>query len=303
MVPSSAIYVGAGPHWECEEVAAGGKTDLPDRCVIFLPNLFLVCKTMFLEVCDTVAETTTVNLTDLDTIKILLQGPGHESSRYTLSWNPRSHMLINIHDLNITLRLPLAFYKALEGRETSASGNDNSTNASSTADSTWFGTWQAICELRQLRRLNIWLDHDGQSSWSFVKERLVLKSLSNVLEARLKSGSSSSAIEVNLNIPKLHPRISSSATHFSEESELPPFKVERRFRQRYHSEEWAPGQFQDTYKPDFPILWEMCGLEDFGMMTFEEVEAYEKELWDRGDNVEKYALQLFGLENVDYDAM
>ncbi|KAK0112395.1 hypothetical protein ONS96_001639 [Cadophora gregata f. sp. sojae] len=160
-----------------------------------------------------------------------------------------------------------------------------------------------IPQTRHQQQTPLGLTTNGQSSWSFVKERVVLKGLSNVLEARLRSGSSSSAIEVNLSIPKLHPRISSSATHFSEESELPPFKIERRFRQCYHSEEWAPGQFQDTYKPDFPILWEICGLEDFGMMTFEDVEAYEKELWDRGDNVEKYALQLFGLENVDYDAM
>ena len=84
---------------------------------------------------------------------------------------------------------------------------------------------------------------------------------------------------------------------------MPSFKIERRFRQRYHSIEWAPQQFNEVLKADFPILWEIGEMEQEFGMTMEELEDYEKMMWDRGDDVERFALEIYGLENVHYEPM
>ena len=42
--------------------------------------------------------------------------------------------------------------------------------------------------------------------------------------------------------------------------------------------------------------------QEFGM-TMEELEDYEKMMWDRGDDVERFALEIYGLENVHYEPM
>ncbi|KAH7381919.1 hypothetical protein BKA64DRAFT_764190 [Cadophora sp. MPI-SDFR-AT-0126] len=237
----------------------------------------------FLDVCSSMAETTAFNSTDLDTMETLLRLADDRGSGPNLSWSLWNYVRPSIHVLNITLRLPLAFYQELADHETSKSEHEDCTFTTSVANSTWVGIWQAVCELHHLRRICIWLDHDGPDSWSLVKERLVFGRVFGILEAPRK----------------LHPRISSPTTHYSEASELPSFKIERRFRQRYHCEEWAPGQFREVLKPDFPILYELGEVEVSGM-NLEQIEDYERMLWNRGDDVERFALEMFELANVQY---
>lgn len=246
-------------------------------------------------------KTTTFNLTDLTTMEALLQAPHDGSSIFSRSWKVLSYVGSIIQDLNVTLRLPLVCYAELEHHNSSPC--DGSTVMPSAATLSWIAMWQAICDLQHLSRLHVWLDHENQSSWSLVNERLVLSDVFNILEERLKAHSQEKTFDVHFNMPKLHPRLSSPATHFSEASHLPSFKIERRFRQRYHSIEWAPQQFNEVLKADFPILWEIGEMEQEFGMTMEELEDYEKMMWDRGDDVERFALEIYGLENVHYEPM
>lgn len=53
--------------------------------------------------------------------------------------------------------------------------------------------------------------------------------------------------------------------HCTHASAPPPFTIERRFRQRYHCEEWPPGRFSARHKADFPVLHELGDVQEIGM--------------------------------------
>lgn len=118
----------------------------------------------FLDVCDFVAETTTINFTGLET-EALLRIPGQVNGSTSSSWNPLDYICPKIHKLNLTLRLPLPFYKALEEAETLGEAATRATSSSSSeARKTWADMWRAISHLQRLRSLSIWLDHEDKSS-------------------------------------------------------------------------------------------------------------------------------------------
>ncbi|KFY84355.1 hypothetical protein V500_09370 [Pseudogymnoascus sp. VKM F-4518 (FW-2643)] len=254
----------------------------------------------FLDVCDFVVKTTAINVTDLDTLDIWLLKPNELSSGSNYAWNFRDYILPSIRKLNVALRLPLAFYGALEEDEDMISVASHHTSAVSMRCAMWKRLWPAICQLPQLRSLHIWLDHDGRPSWSFVNERLALRRVIAALTASAQSRSEEGTMphmDIMFNLPKLHPRFSRPDTHF-QESPPPPFTIERRIRQRFHCEERAGGNFEATYKADFPVLHQLPEyikenakwlLQGDGMMsqeedemTLEDVEKFETMLWNEG---------------------
>ncbi|KFY50453.1 hypothetical protein V495_00253 [Pseudogymnoascus sp. VKM F-4514 (FW-929)] len=213
----------------------------------------------FLDVCDFVSERTAINITDLDTLDVLLQKPFGLSSDLNRPWHFWDYTRPGIRKLGIALRLPLAFYKALQEDENFVSVTNHDTSIESNKCATWARLWPAICQLPQLRSLHIWLDHDDRPSWSFVNERVALRPVIAALTAHMQACSeerTTSHMDITFNLPKLHPRFARPDTHFFEESPPPPFSIERRIRQRFHCEEWASGNLNVAYKADFPVMHE-----------------------------------------------
>lgn len=220
-------------------------------------SLTIVLTCRFLDVCDFVAETTAINITDLDTLDVLLPKPDELGSSLNHPWNFWDYIRPGIHKLNVAFRLPLAFYSALEEDEDLVSAASHHTSAVSTRCTTWMRLWPVVCQLQQLRSLHIWLDHDDRSSWSVVKERLALRGVIATLAAHMQArskGKTMPHMAITFNLPKLHPGIARPDTHFVQESPSPPFTIERRIRQRYHCEESPGGDLSVTYEADFPIL-------------------------------------------------
>ncbi|OBT57698.1 hypothetical protein VE04_02405 [Pseudogymnoascus sp. 24MN13] len=274
--------------------------------------------TTFLDVCDFVSEGTAINITDLDTLDVLLQTPFEPSSDLNRPWNFWDYTRPAIHKLNIALRLPLAFYEALQEDENLVlvTNHDTSVELNKCA-SAWARLWQAACQLPQLRSLHIWLDHDDRPSWSFVNERVALRQIIAALMARMQACSSEQTtphMDITFNLPKLHPRYARPDTHFFEESPPQPFYIERRIRQRFHCQEWASGSLSAVYKADFPVMheWpEMCEESDkefHGVvgrtlqedyMTLKEVEDFERKLWERRENVYDLITDFSGFQDED----
>ncbi|KAH7333209.1 hypothetical protein BKA65DRAFT_538906 [Rhexocercosporidium sp. MPI-PUGE-AT-0058] len=286
-----------GPHWECEELAFA-TDDKPQNNPIY--KLLFVCKRMFLEICDFVAERSVINITDLDTLDASLPKSGGLGSALGQPWSLFDLISPRIHNLNVTLRLPIAFYKAVETGDIKETAVDRPNIAKSIAyNNDWIQFWSNICSLQGLHNLHVWLDHDHESSWSEVKERPVLDPVFAILAREMQSRSSRCTgqhAQVLFNLPKLHPGIATPDTHFIEGTAPPLFTLQRRYRQRYHSQESPTGTSRVVGKADFPVMWELTLDEnpDGPYMTLEEVEIYERGLWERGLDPTRELLEING---------
>ena len=254
------------------------------------------------------AENKVTNVTDLDTLQVLLQKTDKLDNSLNHPWSLWESTCPGIQKLNITLRLPLAFYRALEEDEVLVSEAGHDLSVGSVIYATWVGLWSAICQLQRLRSLHIWLDHDDKSSWSVVKERLALHRVIAILAAHMRARSGEENlmdIDITFNLPKLYPRIARPDTHFVQESAPPPFIIERRIRQRYHCEEGPGGNLSVKYNPDFPIMHELPeylernidgepNIDRAPHMTLLEVEEFEKMLWEEGTDVKRFLLEMAG---------
>ncbi|OBT88931.1 hypothetical protein VE02_02861 [Pseudogymnoascus sp. 03VT05] len=177
----------------------------------------------FLDVCDFVVKTTAINITDIDTLEKWLLKPNERSSDPNCAWDFCDYIGLSIRKLNVSFRLPLAFYEALQKDEdedlVSVAGPQ--TRAVSVACAAWERLWPAICQLPQLRSLHAWLDHDDVPSWSFVNERVALRPVIGALLARRQARSEEETMphmDVALNLPKLHPRYAKPDTLLPRES-------------------------------------------------------------------------------------
>ncbi|KAK8107022.1 uncharacterized protein PG998_009035 [Apiospora kogelbergensis] len=256
-----------GPHWECEEAYLSH--DLDD-----MTNLLSICKKMYLDVCTILFERATINVTDLATLELLTRNPAEEAPSPSHFWNLSNYAYPLIQRLNITLLLPLAVYEALAevqdnqpGREAQYAGED----ATAVACTTWARACPAVCQLPQLRNLHVWLDHDGGSSWSHVRERQAVGiGLMDVLAAHLQARSQDKKlppVEVLFNLPKLHPALARPETHYA-----PMLKKE-------------PADFYEYYdNPDDPD-WDTDPVTEDEIRGMEE---YEKRLWEQGSDVHQY---------------
>lgn len=268
----------------------------------------------FLDVCDFVSERTAINITDLDTLDVLLQTPFELSSDLNRPWNFWDCTRPAIRKLRIALRLALAFYEALQEDENLVSVTNHNTSVELNK---WARLWPAVCQLPQLRSLHIWLDHSNIPSWSFVNERVALRQVIAAIMARMQACSkerTTPRMDITFNLPKLHPRFARPDTHFFEESPPRPFYIERRIRQRFHCEELANGNLDVAYKADFPVMHEypeLCEenakelqgvvcttLHEVGM-TLEQVEDFERMLWEEGTNVYELITEMPGFQDED----
>ncbi|RWA12244.1 hypothetical protein EKO27_g2853 [Xylaria grammica] len=206
--------------------------------------------------------------------------------------------------LNITFRLPVAFYEELEyGIGSTLSRDHLADNLELTSHSKWAYVWSTIHRLQQLRSLYIWLDHDGRRSWSVVKERLALHHLIAGLTAQkqIRQAKELPPTEISVNLPKLHPGISGPLTHFVGDGPQLPFTIERRYRQRFHCRQDASGRLAVEYEADFPILYEISELQEANgdltedVITLEEIEDLEERMWERGENVNGVINELYGM--------
>lgn len=253
------------------------------------------------------ASTATFHVTDLETLDHLAQSHlsfGSSSTPYGLlhAVGPL------LRKLTITLRLPLSFFEAVSSDATtsSPSGNtqmpDVSIATRHTADvrrrdqlSVWMRVWPALAvQLKQLQSLHLWLDHDDHSSWSFVDERAALSSFT----ASMSRDNIPSLQDVSVDLPNLHPRHEKPERHFTKESLQPPAYVtlSRRLRQRFYCEEAILGHIRVSYEADFPIMLDILELEHSGCqnMTREELEDWERELWESGEDVDDLLMSVSG---------
>lgn len=230
----------------------------------------------FVDVLDFMADVGVFNVTDLDTLGCLLQR-AHSPSDYLTSVFPC------IRRLDITLRFPLPIFETLETPEAISSVGSPPANASTA----WLRLLPAIAQLKKLQTLHIWLDHEDPSSWSVVNERAILSPLTQL--TRIPNFS--------ITLPKLHPGLESADRHFGEDSPAPPFKIQRRLRQSYHSNETCKGNFCVRREADFPLLLGCPGFEDTPLA---ELEVIERSWWKGGFDVKKFLDEYDGW-NVCYD--
>lgn len=90
--------------------------------------------------------------------------PNEQRSGLNSPWNFWDYTRPSIRKLNSAFRLPLAFYGELEEHEALLLASSHGTSVESMKCATWVRLWPAVCQLRQLRSLHIWLDHEEKSS-------------------------------------------------------------------------------------------------------------------------------------------
>jgi hypothetical protein len=190
-----------------------------------------------------------------------------------------------ISRLSITLSLPLPFFQAI-----AASPSSDQDRAPSNLEDD-LSTWSHIAsrlliQLPRLRKLHIWLDHNGKEYWSVVNERAILAPI----EA-LKT--SNPGLKLVCVLPKVHPRIEDRQRHYlgdedntgnSEESSS-RLEIHRILRQRYRVVERSTGYKYVIYAQDFPHILDnpLCDC-----MSLAEKEEFEGTMWRAGENVDQF---------------
>lgn len=188
--------------------------------------------------------------------------------------------------LDITLRLPQAFFKALE--ESNASIEESNSPVLDDDLKIWSGLSRRISKLKALRSLRIWLDHVNKPYWSVVNERAVL--------SQFEPLASNSDLDMCFELPKLHPQLENPQRHYiadktaidSSFTSVSPLKIRRILRQRYQSEKSGIGHYQTIYAQDFPHCVGHPVSKDWSFATMEQ---WEGDMWRAGEDV-KYLLSL-----------
>ena len=216
------------------------------------------------------ADVAAFQINDLDALRILVPQSGVLKSGRSSTSTLLNCVLPSLKKLDISLRLPLSAYDALENASDPTSSESSSMDHSISA---WTGLRPAIERLSKLRRLRIWLDHGERCPWSMVNERAVLSPLAPL--------SNNPNLDISIDLPKLHPKWENLDRHFTEDSPPPTLTIHRRYRQRYHGIESSDGSIRVEYGPDFPTLHELALMED---MTIEQVEEIERTSWKRGED-------------------
>lgn len=210
-----------------------------------------------------------------------------------------------IAELSITLRLPLQVFQMLANHVLIPPDNQERTREEDNQEPTseevmaptredvmavqWSRVWYALTTpLVKLRRISLWLDHDGTASWCFANERPVLSFLTDWIAPERGTALES----VTLNLPNLHPLHESPILHFTLDSPRPrattSFTINRRVRQRYFYEDATTRDDSIVFAPDFPLLLEIREVknQDFEHIPLEDIEEQERELWASGQDVE-----------------
>lgn len=229
--------------------------------------------------------TAAVNVTDLHTLQLLGEGGFCASSG-----SPSIPAILgrSITQLSITLRLPLAFFHALE-RPAECTAHSSEPEHTSMCSKSWSNVGYIISQLKTLTKLRLWFDHSEACTWSKVNEVALLSDLiSQVNEAR-------QPIDVSVFLPKLHPLHEHESRHYMTADLGPSIRLHRKLRQRWHYiEVW--GDFEVSLEPDFPFMLEVMRdfdhytLSSFRWDSLETIEEHERHGWKSGTNMEREAL-------------
>ena len=225
---------------------------------------------------------------DLPTLNALL-GHGeaaHAAFRFEGSICPR------ITRLSITLSLPLAFFQAIEAA--ALASEDQGDVSPSNPEEDDVSTWSRIASsllvrFPKIRKLRVWLDHNGKDYWSVVNERAILASVET-----LKT--SNPGLEVLCLLPKVHPGIEDPQRHYlsgreEEETSSTGLDIHRVLRQRYRVVTTGAGTKYVTYVKDFPHT---LGNPVFDNMSLAEKEKFEGRFWRRGVDVDRMSTPHIG---------
>jgi hypothetical protein len=218
----------------------------------------------YTDVSTLIARTVTLIINDLETIGRLGDVSATPSTPHTIL----PPMLQHVTQVRLVVKLPLQFYRSLEEEEQDMhTSNDVSS---------WRQLASHLSALPRLRKVQVWMEHLGPTSWTALNERLVLAPLVRLSER--------SALQISVSLPNLHPKFERETRHFTMETPGPPFTLYRRVRQRYHAKRSGSGELSVIYKADFPFSPEVLELNDRSMAQVEEEERRD---WMSGKDVEE----------------
>ncbi|KAF2731012.1 hypothetical protein EJ04DRAFT_514854 [Polyplosphaeria fusca] len=278
-----------GSHWRCEEMAYTRPRERP--MIQNTPmSLLLVCKEMFFCIENAMRGTTTVVLTDLETLSFMASRVNDtQSLKGDRSLSITPSLLPRVMELNITLRLPLVDLRSLEEPE-------DSSLATAFAN-TWRRLHQNLACFKHLQRLQLWLDHDYTSSWYHVNEHAIL---STFLSDTMPN------YTISISLPEFHHKLKDRHRHYMEND--PPAGVDLQRRSRLVNFGRRDSQEKPlmAFEPNFPVSMDI--MTEFGNnMSPAEVEAWERNRWERGEDVaetlrkeldEWAGLNMCGLHNI-----
>ncbi|KAH7406448.1 hypothetical protein DE146DRAFT_629771 [Phaeosphaeria sp. MPI-PUGE-AT-0046c] len=260
-------------HWRCDEVVWKPYHGRIAGHGPFPSVLLATCRRLIHECWRYMADHVIVHMNEMDMVEAFVSAASSvdTGAETWLTSNWLGFMMWSTKELHIDLRLPFEDFEGLEKT------HDQSDTTSKVFDP-WLQLPSVLCRAVNLQRLRIWLDHDGKGSWSLVNERAMLAPITRLNEI--------SNLDIEVNLPKLHPKFESTERHFTNGNPEPAFPLHRRFRQRYHignQGDWCMGA---SHEPDFPLLYELAGPEkgkyECGDMTMEELEICERSIWREG---------------------
>ncbi|KAB5533485.1 hypothetical protein GE09DRAFT_1193330, partial [Coniochaeta sp. 2T2.1] len=296
-------------HWQCEEIALESEEneDGPEFSVgggRTTAALLCACKRLQADIGLFIVRSVTLYVTDLEILQ-------HLSDLYSGSQNwisPYSVLFTEIQllrSLDITLRLPFLLLRALgikgvmQGTSVSRAAEMHTRESEREWVSAWMRVWSSLApRLPELRRLNIWLDHDDSKSWTVLNERAIL----SPIITSISPTTSDSLQDVTLSLPKTHPRYEHPERHYLPSGPPPPpyVTIERLLRRMLHYEETRPGTFEVVYKPDFPAPLDLidfsteCRPDLDPIRIAEEIERTERVAWGMGEDPQ---WEIMGLQN------
>ncbi|KAH7067754.1 hypothetical protein FB567DRAFT_255062 [Paraphoma chrysanthemicola] len=294
-----------GAHWKCEELAKMEKECNKKMRLVWTQ----VSHQMLTDVLAYVIEISTTYVTDLETLKKIITPNAPLVPEYL------SSVLAHIRHLSVTLRLPLDTFRQIEASYTRLQTprksktpirKQKAPHHHRKSRPEWRRAahppiWPTICSglanLKNLQKLDVWIDHNSKSSWSVVHERAFLAQLESLL---------GDEVNVTAHIPKLHPKYEDDERHYTDTSAVPDFRIERR-RREICIVEIEDGKMKMEIKMDFPIYLydsEYDETQDddddndtggnFFNAEFQKrykqregrAEAYERTLWEQGADVD-----------------
>ena len=232
------------------------------------------------EIQNWMSRTAIIHLTDLETLAGLA----------TKLYAPSSGRLPIIHvdqitHLSLILRMPLQFFHSVEAlrRISPSSAEEESWTAQF-----WTQIGSTLEKFTSLKIFRLWIDHSNPEPWSLVNERTLLSPLLSHLPH---------AIKVVIILPRLHPVHEHPDRHFFPgQDPVGDVRLFRKLRLRYRSTIDCFGDVDVVESPDFPFLRGLW----VGEKTAAEQEAWEREQWNEGVDVEALAKEMMEPSNVQY---
>ncbi|KAH5155514.1 hypothetical protein HBI38_095170 [Parastagonospora nodorum] len=266
----TCAYMSAwGPHWKCEEMILESLGP-NDDCGAF-DVMMRTCKKLRLDVFDHLSQGALI-VTDIVTMDALLE----RTDAFF------SEIVCNLKSLEIALNLPLDVLVAIEMKSSGHSARseitrkDDFKNFAFDHAELWLRIVPALDRLKQLRKLRVWLDHDSNNFWYRINESAILSPLLNLTDRP--------DIELSIHLPK----------HADDDIAILPFQVERRRRTGHYPQFFGRTKVS-VHRDQFPMF-------DYFQMHMDqdpdpvENEKWERELWKRGDDMERALLEMIDIE-------